>query len=94
MTINITFEEFERKYKPIKNTLNLNRDVKGYAFETCGKELEEVKKKLPTNVWTVCADNTTIVNGYNFASRVYYLLTEIPWKDSDIISVNLINTKK
>lgn len=37
MTINITFEEFERKYKPIKNTLNLNRDVKGYALKLAVK---------------------------------------------------------
>ena len=40
----ISFDEFETKYKPIKNHLNEDRGYDGCAFETFGEELNYVCK--------------------------------------------------
>lgn len=49
----MTFEEWEKKYKPLKNHLAKNSQIDGFGFETYGDELDFVEKQYPCYIWTV-----------------------------------------
>ena len=48
----LTVEEFEEKFKPIKNHLVTDASFSGAMFETYGPELDFVKAAKPECVWT------------------------------------------
>jgi hypothetical protein len=79
----MTWSEWEAKYKPIANHLVKSPDQ--LMFETYGEEVEFVKTKIDTNqVWTyVDGDmSSLIMAGFGIVNRIGYYVTEIPWEDS------------
>lgn len=83
MFIEMTFEEWEAKYKPIKNHLDKNASFQdesgnGIMFETYGEEVEFVKSQDPSKIWTYGdGDNCTYIsNGWHYINRLGYFITE------------------
>lgn len=80
----ISWDTFERTYKPIKNHLDKYADSNAnfHPFETYGEEVEFVKAQPPENVWTeVQGDCSTIIlAGFHFVNRIHYWVTEEPWE--------------
>lgn len=90
-TIKLNFEEWEEKYKPIKNHFVEYTPYNDYMFETHGKELEHVKKQGLNNIWTLldCEDETSyICSGYSIVNRNGYFITEIPFNDNEYVEVD------
>lgn len=85
---------FFARFVPIENTSNTacfeNGDKK-FGFETFGADLERVTAMDPHHIWTVVDseihDGTVIVNGMRLCNRVFYILTEKPWKDGELLSI-------
>ena len=84
--INITWTEFEEKYKPIRNKLVEYACYNNCMFETYGKEVEKVRETEILNVWTIF-DNDDIVSGRWRVNRLGYLITEIPRREDEMINV-------
>lgn len=76
--IKINEEEFENKYRPIKNPHNKNSGWNGCLFETYGVEYNFVKNQSASHIWTLLS-NGTLVSGHHFADRVGYVVTLNPW---------------
>ena len=73
-----TFEEWEKRYKPIENPFGC-----GFLFETYGEELEFVincAKSNPDTVWTscFCEGESYIEGGMRLVNRDGYYVTKIP----------------
>lgn len=84
--IDMTMEEWEATFKPIKNHLDDNASFQdesgeGIMFETYDEELAFVKSQPVENIWTYThGDSNTswINNGYAFVNRLGYFITELP----------------
>lgn len=80
----LTWEEFEREFRPIKNYLAADAPLDGTMFETYGDEMEFVKNSSnshPGTVWTFMDDGkggTMIGDGLHFVNRLGYVVTEVP----------------
>lgn len=79
----MTYDEWEEKYKPIKNHLVEDASHNGTLFETYGKELQFIYAQRDTGkVWTLIEgeedDNHYILSGYHWCNRLGYFLTEEP----------------
>lgn len=83
---NITWTEFEEKYKPIRNELVEDAPYNNCMFETFGEEVEKVWKTNILNVWTIF-DNDDVVSGRWRVNRFGYLITEIPRREDEMINV-------
>ena len=84
--INITWTEFEEKYKPIQNELVEGAAYNDCMFETYGKEVEKVWQTKVLNVWTIF-DNNDIVSGRWRVNRLGYLITKVARKQDEMINV-------
>lgn len=82
MSAFLTYEFWEKTFKPIKNSLSSSGEIR---FETFGEEAEFVKAQRNENVWTEVYDDngTYIVAGSNFVNRLNYFITEVAWSDED-----------
>lgn len=83
MSKEMTWSEWEEKYKPIPNPFKDYQDQ--LMFETYGEEYEFVKTKIDSQqVWTyVDGDmSSLIMAGFGIVNRIGYYVTEIPWEDS------------
>lgn len=92
MSKKLTTAQFEAEFKPQKNHLDDNASFDGAMYETFGLELEYVQSihaSEPKRVWTVIdADGDLIAsNGYHFANRLGYIITEICYPDDIEIEV-------
>ncbi|HMT01951.1 MAG TPA: hypothetical protein PKD00_01345 [Burkholderiales bacterium] len=87
MLTEMTFKKFVKKYKPVKNSLNPDASLCGYMFETFGDEKDKVYSTSCFNIWTLLDDFETIINGFHFANRLGYLITENSWKNNEEINV-------
>ena len=78
---NMTYEEWEAKYKPISNHIT----GECCSFETYGDELNFVMSQKPEHIWTeIDGDNGVyIVDGYHYVNRIQYYITEVPWQDGE-----------
>jgi hypothetical protein len=86
---NITTSDWVAKYKPI----NCNPDNPQGAFElfagamldTDEESLAKVKASDPLNVWTLIdnGDEQFLKNGVHFADRMGYIITEVPYAETD-----------
>lgn len=76
--VEMTWEEFEKHFKPIHNFLTEDEDNK--MFETYGAEVEFVKSESPDRIWTYTQVEmgSAIYNGWHFVNRLGYFVTEIP----------------
>lgn len=79
--IELTWEQFEEEFKPIKNHLVPDPDQQ--MFETYGDELEFVRQQNPLNIWTYGDGDycSFISNGYHLINRIGYYITEVPWEE-------------
>jgi hypothetical protein len=83
----ITFEIFEKTYKPIKNPFVQNSSYDGCMFETYGVELAHVREQDVKKIWTIVDCNNEeiwIVPGYSIVDRIGYLICDTPWESEDI----------
>ena len=80
----ITFTQFEEKYKPVINHLDkyASPAVPTRMFETYGPEVEYVKSVDPKRVWTwIDGDcSSLLVAGWSFVNRLGYYVCEVPWE--------------
>lgn len=95
--IEMTMEEWEATYKPIKNHIDKNASFQdesgqGIMFETYGDELEFVKSANPLCVWTYGDGDdggSYIWNGYHYINRLGYFITEVPCPPDTIIQIKV-----
>mgnify|MGYP003647659916 FL=1 len=82
---NISIDNWLDEYKPLENVNDVGYvfsiDDTNYEFNTYGEDLEKIKslwKTDPLKVWTLLEvdDVHYIVNGFLYANRVSYLITE------------------
>ena len=82
----MNWEQFEEKYKPIKNPFLEDTPYSGYFFETYGKELEFLKTKNELQIWTLISgdyETDWIIPGYHFVDRQGYFITTNPWNKEE-----------
>jgi len=80
--VELTWEQFEKQFKPIKN--HLVRSPDEMMFETYGEELEFVRTKIDENkVWTYGDGDmcTYVSSGYHFINRIGYYVCEVPFEE-------------
>lgn len=86
----MTYDDWWERYRPVKNHLDPNAGFNGCAFETFGKELAEVLRVAnsePGRVWTmVDGDDEQLVigSGYHLVNRLAYFITEVPCTDDNV----------
>ena len=83
--IQLTFDEWAAKFKPVKNHLNPGRGYDDTLFETYDEDLKYVVDKTCEQngnayVWTLVDDGETeaITDGYHYINRMGYFITEVP----------------
>lgn len=77
----MTFDEWVEKYKPIENP-----DTGNIYFETYGKDVEFLNSCKSDCIWTELDNDygiTCIVNGVHYVNRICYCVTEVPFKESE-----------
>lgn len=88
----ISYNEFVEQYRPIQNPFTKEGSYDNTMFETYGQEAEYVLKQSNNNVWTnLSFDNeeSWLVPGFHFVNRMFYIVTEIPWKNEDENSIQV-----
>ncbi len=85
MLLELNYDEWFDKFKPLINTLDDNANYDGCMFETYGAEAEHVSVAPANKIWTLvdCDGELFISEGWHFVNRMGYFITEIPF-DSKI----------
>jgi hypothetical protein len=75
------WDEWAKKFRPIKN--HLDSDPDQLLFEIYGEEIEFVRNYDPRYVWTNLQGDMSdlICAGYHYVNRIGYYITEVPWED-------------
>ena len=96
--ITMTFDEWEEKYRPIKNSIDAasasfqDESGEGIMYETYGEEEEAVILADPLTVWTYADDGnggTYIHNGFSRWDRIGHFITEIAFNPEDTIEITV-----
>jgi hypothetical protein len=84
--IDLTFEEWVDKYKPI-----CDMDGSPIMYETYGEDLDIIHKQDPDYVWTWTdgGDYSVITNGISYVNRMNYYICTVPYDLDVIIQVDL-----
>lgn len=95
----MTIEEWEERYRPVFNPKPdagwerwCGDDLQGgLLWETYGAEHTIVYLMDEHHVWTWLDgdEGTVLVNGRMWVNRIGYVITELPWHDSDVIDVKV-----
>ena len=82
----ISVEEWESRYKPIRNVLDPNASWDGIMYETYGDDFNLVVKYPNEQIWTYCDgnDGTYLYAGLYLADRIGYFICEEKWGDENI----------
>lgn len=86
--VSMTFEDWKKTYRPIKNHLRESAPYDGCMFETFGEEKDYIFKVAcgprydTRRVWTLF-DDDTIANGYWRINRLGYFVTEVPFQGKE-----------
>jgi len=89
----LNYDAWVEKYKPQKNHLDHNASFDGTMYETRGEEfayVQDMDTKDPNRVWTILEgdnDETVITNGLHFINRLGYIITEVPFTESDFLEI-------
>jgi hypothetical protein len=79
--VKLTFEEWEARFRPIKNYITENSPYDGFMFETYGNDfaiaVDSARTLKPAHVWTLF-DSGIIGDGYHYIDRAGYFITEVP----------------
>jgi len=83
LEMELAFENWLDKFKPIKNHINSESSFDGEMFETYGDEYKFVAEQPYQNVWTWVdgGTGTWIVNGLHIVNRIGYFVTTEPCTD-------------
>ncbi|MFA5366650.1 MAG: hypothetical protein WC333_02100 [Dehalococcoidia bacterium] len=80
--IQLTEEQFDEQYHPVKNHLDNNASFDGCMFETYGAELQHIVgclKGTKRQVWTIIEsdrnDNIYYLSGLHIVNRLGFLVT-------------------
>ena len=100
--IEMTFEDWEKTYKPIKNHIDTNASFQsegndGIMFETYGDEVAFVKQQDPACIWTYGDGDDGggyIWNGWSFVNRIGYFITEVPCPEDTTIQIQVDESPK
>jgi len=90
--IELTFEEWVDKYKPITNHIDTNASFDGLMFETYGDEVEFVKSANPNCIWMYGDGDdggSYLWSGWGFVNRIGYFLTEVPFPEDTVVQVQV-----
>ena len=95
--IEMSFEEWEKTYKPIYNHLDENASFqdetdRGIMFETYGDEVAFVKSQDPAKIWTYGDGDDGggyIWSGWHFVNRLGYFITKVPCPDNTTIQIQV-----
>jgi hypothetical protein len=80
--VQLTWKEFEEKFKPIKNHLVNDPDQR--MFETYGEEVDFVISQTEARkVWTwLDGDYSSwVMSGYHWVNRIGYYVCEVPYDE-------------
>lgn len=84
--IQMTYEQWEEQFKPIRNNLAEGAPFDGTMFETYGKEYEALKKYDINCVWTPRqsddGEDLIITAGFGWVNRLGYFITTKPWDEN------------
>jgi len=93
---NITYKEWEKKYKPIENKITKGQNYynkKGVLqygwFDTDDKDFDYVCNQNKLNVWTEREEDgkTYMTSGLGFVNRICHYITEVARKEDEKITV-------
>jgi hypothetical protein len=97
--LDMTFEEWVEKYKPIPNRIDDNASFQdengvGIMFETYGEELDyvlEIANSQPNRVWTYMDgdEGTFIGDRYHLVNRIGYFITAVPCEEDTWVQVSI-----
>jgi hypothetical protein len=95
--IEMSFDEWLEKYKPITNHIDPNASFQnesgsGIMFETYGDEVEFVKAQDENRIWTYGDGDDGggyIWNGWHYINRLGYFITEVPCPPDTVIQVQV-----
>ena len=84
--IELTWNEWEEKFKPIKNHITKypEPEAEYSSFETFGAEVEYVQTKIDERlVWTFSDGDmcTYLSNGYHYINRINYYVCTVPYEE-------------
>lgn len=84
--IELDFDTWEEKYKPVTNERGEIRQ-----YETYGDDLDIVTNTDYHYVWTWAdgGDYSVIYSGTGFVNRLVYYITEVPWKEGEFIEIDM-----
>jgi hypothetical protein len=91
--VELSYDEWERIFKPIKNHLDTNASFNGTMFETYGEELEFVKSQRPDHIWMYGDGDdggAYLWSGWGLINRIGYFITEEPFLPNTTIQVLVI----
>lgn len=73
-------DDFDDKFRPVKNPHDRNAGWDGCLFGTNGAELNFVRSQPANKVWTL-SSHGTLISGFHVVDRVGYVVTELPWEE-------------
>ena len=87
--MDISYEEWEDKYQPIKDA---NGDI--IFFETYGEDIDIISKTDQEYIWTWVdgGDYSGYVAGVHFVNRMNYIICSVPWENEDLYVDNYVMT--
>lgn len=90
--INLNWQEFVEKYKPIKNTFIKDASCDGHLFE----DRDQLRDIPGARVWTLLDNNDGedmfITNGARMINSLGYLITIESWNKGETIEIRLAET--
>lgn len=99
--LDIDFEGFVKRFKPIKNKIVKGAPIDGYMFDTYGSEKDYVERyadkhrinhKNGYHIWTIVdgdGRDLFILNGWYFVNKLGYIITSKAWKEGDEYEVKV-----
>jgi hypothetical protein len=90
--IEMDFDEWCDKYKPIQNHIDPTASFDGAMFETYGDEVAFVKEQPEDRIWMYGDGDdggSYLWNGWHFVNRIGYFITEVPCPADTTIQVKV-----
>lgn len=90
--IEMDFDEWCDKYKPIQNHIDPTASFDGAMFETYGDEVAFVKEQPEDRIWMYGDGDdggSYLWNGWHFVNRIGYFITEVPCPPDTTIQIKV-----
>lgn len=80
----MTYEDWFDYFEPIKNEIDPNASMDGYAFETFGAEKDFVKDQPEDIVWTIVESDGVeeLAQGFHHINRMGYMVVSVPYNEA------------